>query len=47
MENLEETLVPKLDMGTAEANLDFEEERREGKAVIAELINVLAAMLWL
>jgi len=46
MENLEEeTLVPKLEMGTEEANRDFEEERREGKAVTAELINVLAAIL--
>jgi len=44
MENLEEALVPKLEMGTEEANLDFEEESKEGKAVIAELINVLAAI---
>ena len=30
---------------TAAANLDFEEERRDGKAEIAVLINVLAAIL--
>lgn len=38
-------MTPKLERGTAVANLDFEEERRDGKAEIAVLINVLAAIL--
>lgn len=45
MEKREEALVPKHDSGAAVANLDFEEERREGKAEIAELISVLEAIL--
>ncbi len=40
-----EALGPKQESGTAVANLDFEEERRDGKAEIAELINVLEAIL--
>lgn len=40
-----EALEPKQESGTAVANLDFEEERRDGKAEIAELINVLEAIL--
>ena len=41
----EETLEPKHEIGSAVANLDFEDERRDGKAVTAELINVLEAIL--
>jgi hypothetical protein len=45
--NREEALEPKQERGTAEANLDFEEERSDGKVEnIAELvINVLEAIL--
>ena len=46
----DEALAPTLGRGVAVANLDFEEERTDGKAVVAmpQLINVLAAIcLWL
>lgn len=42
----EEALLPKhAGIGTAVANLDLEEERRDGKAEIAELINVFVAII--
>jgi len=42
----DEALAPTLGRGVAVANLDFEEERTDGKAVVAmpQLINVLAAI---
>lgn len=42
----DEALTPTLERGVAVANLDFEEERTDGKAVVAmpQLINVLAAI---
>ena len=47
MEKREEeaSVTTKLERGTAAANLDFEEERRDGKGERAELINVLGAIL--
>ena len=47
MENLEEALAPTLGSCTAVANLDLEEERTEGKAVVAmpQLIKVLEAII--
>jgi len=46
MVNLEEALVEAVQgSGIEVKNLDFEEERRDGKAEIAELINVLQAIM--
>lgn len=43
--NLEDALTEAVrGSGIEVENLDFEEERRDGKAEIAELINVLQAM---
>lgn len=46
----EDALAPTLGSWTAAANFDLEEERREGKAVVAaampQLIKVLAAISW-
>lgn len=46
MENREDALTATPEMGTAAANLDLEEERTEGKAVVAmpQLIKVLEAI---
>lgn len=46
MEKREEALAPTPEIGTAAANLDLEEERTEGKAVVAmpQLIKVLEAI---
>lgn len=46
MENLEDALTATPEIGTAAANLDLEEERTEGKAVVAmpQLIKVLEAI---
>lgn len=46
MENLEEALAPTLGSWAAVANLDLEEDRTEGKAVVAmpQLIKVLEAI---
>jgi len=46
MVNLEEAFVKAVQgSGFEVANLDFEEERSDGNAEIAELINVLQAIL--
>ena len=46
MENREDALTATPEMGTPTANLDLEEERTEGKAVVAmpQLIKVLEAI---
>jgi hypothetical protein len=43
--NLEEDALQEAKLGSEFANLDFDEERSDGKADIAELINVLQAIL--
>jgi hypothetical protein len=43
--NLEEDALQEAKLGSEFANLDFDEERSDGKAEIAELINVLQAIL--